>query len=211
MMTARVFLAVTLLLILVASSIALPAAANGPLCTLACCAGRAPHAAGSCMHGSCGSGLATHNPSSNVPHQAHHHHEQQPAEESDQTSAFPGATASVGASEMGDVPTIEATPYEVSADDGGQADTTEAAANRSNDPAITASVLSKSCQPDCGACTSGFAAQKRSRNVATLAGSNHAPPPWSLQLAGGRHSLTHPRSALGRQSVPRGPPLFFSC
>ena len=210
-MAARAFLGVTLLLTLVAGSIAWPAAASGPLCTLACCAGRAPHAAGSCMHGSCGSGLAKHNQSSNGPHQAHHHHQQQSAEESDQTSVFPGAMASVGASEMGEVPTIEATPYEVSADDGGQADTTEAAANGSNDPAITASVLSKPCEPDCGACTSGFAAPKRSRNAATLTGSNRVRPPSLVKLATGRDSLTPTRSALARQSVPRGPPLFFSC
>jgi hypothetical protein len=71
--------------------------------------------------------------------------------------------------------------------------------------------LSKPCQPDCGACTSGFAAPKRSRNAATLAGSNRARPQSSLKLATGRDPLTHTRSALGRQSVPRGPPLFFSC
>ena len=211
MMRARVFLAVTLLVMLVASSIALPAAASGPLCTLVCCAGRAPHAAGSCMHGSCATELATHNPASNGPDKAHHHHEQQPAEESDRSSVFPGATASVGASEMGEVPTIEATPYEVSADAGGQADTTEPAAKGANDPAITATVLSKPCQPDCGACTSGFAPPKQARNAATLAGSHRVRPPSSVKLATGRDPLTHTRSALARQSVPRGPPLFFSC
>jgi len=210
MMRARVFLAATLLLTLVAGNIILPGTASGPLCTLACCAGKTPHAAGSCMHGSCGTGLATHNAASNGPHQAHHHHEQQPAEESDQTSAFPGATASVGGSEMGEVPTIEATPYQVSAKAGGQADSTEAAANGANDPAITASVLSKPCQPDCGACTSGFAAPKRSRNAAALTGAHRARPPSSVKLATGRDPLTHTRSALGRQSVPRGPPLLSS-
>jgi hypothetical protein len=210
MMAARAVLGVTLLLTLVGGSIALPAAASGPLCTLACCAGRAPHAAGSCMHGSCGTGLASHNAASNGPNKAHHHHEQQPVGESDQASAFPGATASVGGSEMGDVPTIEATPYEVSADAGGQADTTEAAANRSNVPAMAATVLSKPCQPDCGACPSGFAARKRSRSAATLATPSRARPPSSIKLATGRDPLTHTRSALGRQSVPRGPPILSS-
>lgn len=210
MMAARVFLAATLLLTLVAGNIVLPATASGSLCTLACCAGRAPHAAGSCMHGSCGTGLATHNAASHDPNKAHHHHEQQPAEESDPSSVFPGATASVGGSEMGEVPTVEATPYEVSAGAGGQADTTEAAANRPNDPAIAATVLSKPCQPDCGACTSGFAAPKRSRNAATLASPNRARPPSSIKLATRRDPLTHTRSALGRQSVPRGPPTLSS-
>src|SRR4051794_5140490 len=50
---ARVFLATILLLGFVASTLPLESIASGPLCTLSCCAGRAPHAAGSCMNGSC--------------------------------------------------------------------------------------------------------------------------------------------------------------
>lgn len=210
-MGARAILAVTLLLTLVGGTIVLPAKASGPLCTLACCAGRAPHAAGSCMNGSCHAGVTTHNPASSNSHQFHHHHDQQPAEESDQSSVFPGAKASVGGAEIGDVPTIVASSYEASANGTGQALTTEEASNRSNGPGMSATVLSKPCHPDCGACASGFATPKRSRQAATLAGSNHAQPPSSVKLAAGRHSLTHTRSALGRQCAPRGPPLFYSC
>ena len=206
-MAARAILAATMLLTLVAGSIPWPAAASGPLCTLACCAGRAPHAAGSCMHRSCQAGVSTHNPPNDSSHQAHHHHEEQPAEESDQSSVFPGATASVGGSEMGDVPTIEATPYEAPANDDARADTTEVAANRSNGPGMAATVLSKPCQTDCGACASGFVAPKRSRSAASLGGHNHAQPPSSVKLAADRPPLTHTRSALGRQSIPRGPPI----
>lgn len=211
MMAARAILAVTLLAALVAGSIALPAAASGPMCTLTCCAGRAPHAAGSCMHGSCEAGVSTHNPSSNSPHQSQHHHEQQQSDPYDSARPFSGATASVGGLDMGDVPTIVATPHEPSADDDGQADTSGAARNRTGQSAISATVLSKPCQPDCGVCAAGFAAPKRSRNAATLAGSNHPQPASSVKLAAGRHSLTHTRSALDRQCVPRGPPVFFSC
>lgn len=212
-MVARATLAATLLLMLVAGSIVWPAAASGPLCTLACCASRAPHAAGSCMHGSCEAGVSANNATSKTLHQSHHHHEQQQAQESrpfDPSQPFAEATASIGGSEMDDVPTIEAAPYEASANVGGPADTTGVARN-SNQSAMSATVLAKPCQPDCGACASGFAASKRSRDPATLAGSNHAQAGSSVKLAARRYHLTHTRSALGRQCIPRGPPLVFSC
>jgi len=164
---ARALLAVTLLLALVAGSIALPTAASGPLCTLMCCAGSAPHAAGSCMHGSCEAGTASHDPASKSSHQAHHHHEQQANEESERSSVFPGAVASAGGAEIGDVPTIEAVPYDSAADASDQADSTEATSNRSGSSVMSAIVITKPCHPDCGACTSSFGAAKRLRNAAT--------------------------------------------
>src|SRR5947207_11295032 len=50
---ARVVFAAILLAGLAASVLPLETIAAGPACTLSCCAGRAPHAAGSCMNGSC--------------------------------------------------------------------------------------------------------------------------------------------------------------
>jgi hypothetical protein len=211
-MAARATLAVTLLLMLLAGTVVWPAAASGPLCMLACCASRAPHAAGSCMHGSCKAGVATNNARSKTQHQSHHHHEQQPAQESgpyDPAQAFAEVNASAGGSEMGAVPTIEAT-YEASGDAGGQADMVGVGRN-SDHSAMSTTVISKPCPPDCGACVSGFAAPKRSRDHATLAPSNHSLPRSSVKLAGGKYHLTRARSALGRQCVPRGPPLVFSC
>jgi hypothetical protein len=208
-MAARAVLAVTLLLTLVAGSIALPAAASGPMCAMACCAGRAPHAAGSCMEGSCQSGAATPKPAGSSP-QSHHHHQQQPTQASDPGAppAFADAAASVGGSDMGDVPTVEAAPYETGADQSGQTDTSKP---QNRTPAVAATVLSKPCQADCGACASGVPAPKRSRNAAALPRSNQPRPPSAVKLARGRHSLTATLSAFGRHRVPRGPPLFFSC
>lgn len=45
--------AIILLTGILASILPLETLASGQMCTLACCAGRAPHAAGSCMDGSC--------------------------------------------------------------------------------------------------------------------------------------------------------------
>jgi hypothetical protein len=213
-MAARALLAIMLLLTLVGGTIVLPAAASGPLCTLACCAGRAPHAAGSCMEGSCDPGVATPEPANNSAPRLHHHHAQQLAEATDSsapTPTFAGAMASAGGSDMGQVPTIEATSYDASADNGPRADTSNTNRNRTSRAGIAAKVFSKPCQPDCGLCASGFAARKRSRNAAGLAGSYNVPPPSSVQLTIGRKPLMRKRSAIGRQAVPRGPPLFFSC
>ena len=204
MVAARAILAVTMLLALVAGSIAWPAAASGPLCTLSCCAGRAPHAAGSCMHGSCETGV-THSPAKSSQH-AHHNHEQEPAEESDSSSAFSGVRASVGGSEMAAPPTVEATPYEDSAAGDARADTSGLTSNRSAKAGMSATVLSKPCQYDCGACAPGFAAPKRSRDAAALTRSHHSNPSSSAKLAAVRHPLMHISSAQGRQTVPRGPP-----
>ena len=199
-------LAATLLLTLVAGSIAWPAAASGPLCTLSCCTGRAPHAAGSRMHSSCAAGISIGSPIKNTQHA--HHHEQQPVQESNRSSAFAGVTASVGGSEMDAVPTIEATS-EDSSTNNAQSYTAEPASNRSAATGMSATVLSKPCQYDCGACAPGFAGSKRSRNAGALAQAHHAQPPPSVKLVDIRDQLMLKRSAQGRQSVPRGPPPMF--
>jgi hypothetical protein len=204
MIAARTTLAITILLTLVAGSIVLPAAASGPLCALACCAGRAPHEAGSCMHGSCQAGGTTLNAASKSKRHSHHHEEQQ-AQESDASAsrlAFAGIAASVGGSDMENVPTIDA------ADDGGR-QPSDVAENTTIRSEVSATVLSKPCQPDCGACASSFAAPKRSRNAATLPGSNHSHLPSLLKFAGSRRVLPRAHLAFGRPYIPRGPPLRF--
>jgi len=50
---ARLTLAVVLLAAFVCSTVPLPSVSAGNVCNLECCAGRAPHAAGSCMNGTC--------------------------------------------------------------------------------------------------------------------------------------------------------------
>jgi hypothetical protein len=50
---ARVLLAAVLLSAFLSGIVPLAAVTAGSLCTLECCVGRAPHASGSCMNGSC--------------------------------------------------------------------------------------------------------------------------------------------------------------
>jgi hypothetical protein len=57
---ARLGLAVLLLIGFLANLAPLAPVSAGSMCTLECCAGRAPHAAGSCMDGSCQAVFSTH-------------------------------------------------------------------------------------------------------------------------------------------------------
>jgi hypothetical protein len=56
---AKLALAVMLLIAFLSSIAPLAPVSAGSVCTLECCAGRAPHAAGSCMDGSCHAALLT--------------------------------------------------------------------------------------------------------------------------------------------------------
>jgi hypothetical protein len=209
-MAARAILAVTLFLMLVAGNIAWPAAASGPLCTLACCADRAPHAAGSCMHDSCETGVSTNKQASDNAQHSHHHHEQQQQtadSDYDAPQGFAGAMVSAGGSDIEQVPTIDAVPYPAPTDNRGNAGASETEQNRT---AVSATALAKPCQSDCGVCASGLAAPKRSRNSAALAGANNFQPLSTVRLAVGPHSPARMRSAFIRQYVPRGPPTSFS-
>src|ERR1700687_1161307 len=66
----RIVLAAALLLALVSSTFPVAALASAPMCHLACCAGRAPHAAGSCMNGSCHAFLTGHTKKIHIHHEA---------------------------------------------------------------------------------------------------------------------------------------------
>lgn len=57
---ARVALTLTLLSGFLMNVVPLAAVSAGSTCTLACCAGRAPHAAGSCIDGSCHAAIRHH-------------------------------------------------------------------------------------------------------------------------------------------------------
>ncbi|MGH9932696.1 MAG: hypothetical protein ACREA9_26120 [Pyrinomonadaceae bacterium] len=207
---ARAVLAVTLLLTLIAGSIAWPVAASGPLCAMACCAGKAPHAAGSCMHGACETNGSIETGARNSSQHSHHNHEQQTQgldSDNDSTKILVGVTGGACGADMEQVPTIEATPYQAVADENTLTVTRE---TETNHPALAVTVLSQPCQPGCGACTSGFATPNRSRNGVVLAGSKKALPSSSSRLGDGSQRVTYMASVYCRQSLPRGPPSSFS-
>jgi len=67
MQGARTTLAIVLLSGLLAALFPLAAISSGGTCKLACCAGRAPHAAGSCIDGTCHAFLGTHSSHAHYP------------------------------------------------------------------------------------------------------------------------------------------------
>jgi hypothetical protein len=201
MIASRAMLAVTLLLVLVAGGIVWPAAASGALCAMACCAGQAPHAAGSCLHGSCDAGVNANNSGNSDAKHFHHHQEQQQIADDSVPQAFAGALASAMGSDMAQVPTVDASEFET--------DQAQLEANsQSTGNSIAALALLAPCQPGCGACTSGFSASKRSRDTASTAGSNKAQHHSSSKIATGKYSTIHPDSNFYPQVAPRGPPSF---
>lgn len=179
----RAVIAVTLLLTLVGGNLILTATASNDLCTLACCAGRAPHAAGSCMQGSC------------APN--HAHHDQTSTVHDDDTvlpAAFAGVTAGAHGTDMNEVPTVDAS-----------VDNSSVKLEHSNTSAAT---LSKPCLPDCGACNSTFNSSKRPRNVAARSGRYSVRRPRSLRIVREDQPIISSSRGLADDSNPRGPPSF---
>lgn len=185
---ARVVLAVALLLTLVAGNLVMPAAATGSLCTLACCAGRAPHAAGSCMQGSCAQSFKGS-------HSTHHHSEQLPANETsgDVPAGFEGVTAGAHGADLNNVPTIDAA-----------AESTRT--EKPSGPSLAVSVLTKPCAPDCGVCTPGFQSPKRSRGISLTARFQHALQPTLAKLTVDNQFGTPTSPGFDEHREPRGPP-----
>lgn len=210
MIAVRATLALALLVMLVGGSIVWPAAASGPVCAMACCAGHAPHAAGSSMHGSCETELSTNRSAGSETQPSHHHHveqqQQTAAADSNVPQAFAGAMASAFGSEMDQVPTIDATSSEVAIDNSTR---TAATGSDATNIAISASVLNRPCQPGCST-AAGFSAPARSRNTTALAGSHKAEPPSSTKLAIHKYAPAHSRSTRYGRVGPRGPPQLPS-
>lgn len=178
----RLVATVTLLLTLVGGNLVLTATASSDLCALACCAGRAPHAAGSCMQGSCAP--------------THAHHESATDEESTDTpTAFAGATAGAHGTDLENVPTVDASAETGSTDN-------SAASN------FSIASAAKPCQPDCGACASTFSASKGSGHFAARPGSHLSRRPRAISIVSDSNLVVSPRSGFAKDCNPRGPPAF---
>jgi hypothetical protein len=185
----RATLAISLLAVLLGAGWILPAAASGPMCTLACCAGRAPHAAGSCMQGSCETESSDH----------HAHHQQSQSEFSDASSPFPGVVAGAHGSNMENVPTVDAS------------DSREVTRqNSSGVPAFSTAALVKPCESGCGAGATITITGKKTRDGATNSSVNHKPTSSSLRLKQISLDARTLQVGFGQNHIPRGPPTSFS-
>jgi hypothetical protein len=182
---AKVLVGSAVLLSILAVNLPLAVLASGPMCTLACCAGRAPHAAGSCMDGSC------HVSFGRQTRKVHSHHE---ATGHGEQLCGLSRLRSIGSSLLAiDTITIVARP--------------ERSPNAPSDQThVSPPVFTKPCQPDCGSCGPSFTKTNRQRNAVALAYANRPRPPSGITLHKRDRGLARKLDSHSRLGAPRGPP-----
>jgi hypothetical protein len=193
----RVLLGSALLLSILSLHIPTALVASGPMCKLACCAGRAPHAAGSCMNGSCHASLSGHTEKIHIDRET-------PIEQAEELCGLARLKANPIRIPLSEKLTI-GFGLGASSDD-----SREASKSAADQAGMSTQALTKPCQPDCGSCASGFAGSNRQRNTAALAYADRPRPPSGVGFGNTTYRPTQPLSALCSRGAPRGPPLSFS-
>ena len=174
-------LAVMLLVGFLSSIIPLSSVSAGSVCRRECCAGRAPHAAGSCMEGSCHATLTQH------PRRVEDHRAK-PAQGEQLCGLHKVLVKSLALIHS----------------DADQSKTIY------DHTAVSAAAFVRPCQPDCGACASGFTNPNRQKNSAAIADAVRPRAPTANHFSDSGYHLNQILKALCRQCAPRGPPLSFS-
>ena len=180
---ASLTLAMALLAALLASTLPLETVAAGPMCKLACCAGRAAHAAGSCMDGSC------HAVRSRTPAHIHRPERTQVVE--------PLCAA-------------DRVVRRLMSSRWSKAVSGQSAKHGSGERQLLSTAIKRLCEPDCGSCASGIAGSYSERNVAVAARAQTPRPPFDVRQLDALSALNQTLHALCRQCAPRAPPLSFS-
>lgn len=179
--TARTVFALMLLLACLSASAPLIASASGSMCELACCAGRAPHAPGSCMNGSCHVAIPAHNKAS--------HRDRRIASRPEHLCGAPRRIETKSSARIRPTQTLSRT--------------------NSDQTNLSPASLTRPCQPECGGCSSS-STNSNQRDPATVAYAGRLRPPSKIRLADLANSKLMILDALCRQCAPRGPPLSFS-
>ena len=186
---ARSFLAAVLSLAFLGGSFQLAQSASGSLCTLTCCAGRSPHAAGSCMNGSCRAALK-------IGRHDHAHVYNQTSDE------FCGMERV--ATRKGSLLRLTLTRDISAAKDApGQS-------KQSTNPTTTVAGVTKPCDPTCGGGISTSSTQTRPRESAAAAFADKPRPPTQSQIVKARFACKKILNGFWRERGPRGPPIVSS-
>lgn len=185
MRVARVILGASLVLSILSVNISTAFVASGPMCTLACCAGRAPHAAGSCMNGSCHAflnGLA----------KVSHIHRQLPVQQSEQLCGLPRTIVRTTVRLLRRSSTL----------------TVGQSSKQSGELAsLSTGMLDKPCQPECGAGTLSSSSQSRPRDTGAISYADKPRPPSGSRFECSSFNRANSLDTLCRRSRPRGPPI----
>ena len=188
---ARAVLGATVVFAILWASIPSSAFAPGPLCTLACCAGRAPHAAGSCMDGSCHANVLAHRKTIHI-------HRESPVPQSERLCGLQKLTARASFWSRLWAPgdhSDSITDSEHSA--------SRIASGRAN---ISSSTLRKPCESDCGAGSVSSTNQRRPRESAAHANAERTRPLSNRGWLAAANTCIYAREAIRWQANPRAPP-----
>ena len=185
--TGRVLLALWLIAGFISAVAPIASVSAGNTCTLSCCAGRAPHAAGSCMDGSCHAVLSRRSQSTHQHNQTYDEHFCGLARLKQFSRSLFSSRAQ--ASVRGKSPTGE---------------------KESNAASLSGGTIGRPCDPNCGDAVFSSSTQSKPRHAATIAHADKPRPPSALLQS--RYSLTRHKTHTGfNQKVsPRGPPLQYS-
>ncbi len=167
---------------LAASILPLETSASGPMCTLSCCAGRAPHAAGSCMNGACHAFLIHRAGQSHV-----HHSESTPEQ-------FCGLTILSAHLRSSTLRGIDANRVLEGKD-----------SQTHSKESVSAGTIGRPCEPNCGAGLLRSSSQTRRRHSGVIARAANPRPPSRSDRLSARFSGAKSLNRFAQIS-PRGPP-----
>ena len=194
---ARVILGAALLLAILWGNIPVSTVATGPMCILACCAARAPHAAGSCMNRSCHADLRSRQIATHI-------HRESPTPQFEQFCGLPKRAVRQSLLSL----LRAAAAHSGSSVDSKRSTGGQASQEAPDHASMSASSLGKPCQPDCSAGT--FSSnQRRPRESATHSFTDRARPPSNPGLLADANIFIYARDAIRWQTNPRAPPALL--
>lgn len=176
-------------------AIPIASASSSHLCAMACCAGKAPHEAGSCMGGACHAKVVARKTAPEAdplcnPHLA--------AEKQHKGMQMP----KVSTDSTGEDTAVQVNEFSFTSDESSPGQQPET-------PGITSGTFTKPCPPDCGATTLSSTTQPRPRDSVALSYAERPRPPSAGFLLGTSLTSTKTLETLRRQSQPRAPPASF--
>lgn len=197
----RIVLATMLVLALISGIAPFNASSSqSNLCTMACCAGKPPHEAGSCAVVACHVDFSARKRRPKLEAAAHCEMSKGVASRHREMMRVPSALINTAASHE-------------RLHDQNQHSTAQPAAPQSasgKSSKVIAAAISNACRPDCGAGVFNSSSQNRQRDVVGLSYAGQPRPPSRALLFISSHNLAKTLSVLCGKCVPRAPPLLFS-
>jgi len=192
----RCFVAAILILVLLSGVAPFNTLSASALCTMDCCAGLAPHAAGSChMNMSAGT------------RGSHAEESCETTEASDEITG--GVMGMVSSHSSFEAVTIDASEH---CDRKSSAEDTRVRSTEKTpvQPSLSAQSMAKPCPPECGTGVVSFSQLQRSRDTAALAHAMRPRPPTITRQRANIETDFLTATAFPKRIRPRGPPSSFS-